>query len=153
ETYQKARWSNPAGGSDAVCQGGCGHQAAAQAGWRLAEGAPGEVRAVADPARRDSGVQILHLHLPGGERLRPGADREHGSLGEGARGRAPDFRAQAPVLLRAGVAPDSLRGEVMTTVVAFPRRSDRLPVGWRSEELQQIVSACSGSVSIGEASG
>jgi hypothetical protein len=41
----------------------------------------------------------------------------------------------------------------MSTVVEFPRRSERLPVGWRGDELQQIVAACSGSVSVGEASG
>jgi len=41
----------------------------------------------------------------------------------------------------------------MSTVVEFPRRSERLPDGWRSDELSQIVSACSGSVSAGEASG
>jgi hypothetical protein len=46
----------------------------------------------------------------------------------------------------------------MSTVVNFPKRSEpgrteRLPDGWRNDELQQIVSACSGSVSVGEASG
>jgi hypothetical protein len=41
----------------------------------------------------------------------------------------------------------------MSTVVNFPRRSERLPDGWRSDELSEIVSACSGSVSIGDASG
>ena len=41
----------------------------------------------------------------------------------------------------------------MSTVVNFPKRSERLPDGWRSDELSEIVSACSGSVSLGEASG
>ena len=41
----------------------------------------------------------------------------------------------------------------MSTVVNFPRRSERLPEGWRSDELAEIVSACSGSVSVGDASG
>ena len=41
----------------------------------------------------------------------------------------------------------------MTTVVPFLRRSERLPDGWQHDELQQIVAACSGSVSVGEASG
>jgi hypothetical protein len=41
----------------------------------------------------------------------------------------------------------------MTTVVKFPRRSEPLPGGWQNEEFQQIVAACSGSVSVGEASG
>jgi hypothetical protein len=41
----------------------------------------------------------------------------------------------------------------MSTVVNFPRRSERLPDGWRSDELSEIVSACSGSVSVGDASG
>jgi hypothetical protein len=41
----------------------------------------------------------------------------------------------------------------MSTVVNFPERSERLPDGWRNDELQQIVSACSRSLSVGEASG
>jgi hypothetical protein len=41
----------------------------------------------------------------------------------------------------------------MTTVVKFPRPNERLPHGWQNDELQQIVAACSGSVSAGEASG
>jgi hypothetical protein len=46
----------------------------------------------------------------------------------------------------------------MSTVVNFPKRREpgrggRLPDGWRSDELSEIVSACSGSVSLGEASG
>ena len=41
----------------------------------------------------------------------------------------------------------------MTTVVKFPRRSEPLPQGWQNDELQQIVAACSSSVSVGEASG
>jgi hypothetical protein len=41
----------------------------------------------------------------------------------------------------------------MTTVVQFPRSAPQAPHGWQNEEFQQIVSACSGSVSAGEASG
>ena len=39
----------------------------------------------------------------------------------------------------------------MTTVVKFPRRIEPLPGGWQNDEFQQIVAACSGSVSVGEA--
>ena len=38
-------------------------------------------------------------------------------------------------------------------VVPFPHRLPAAPHGWQQDELQQIVSACSGSVSVGEASG
>ncbi len=41
----------------------------------------------------------------------------------------------------------------MSTVVKFPGRTPAVPEGWYQDELQQIVSACSGSVSVGEASG
>jgi hypothetical protein len=41
----------------------------------------------------------------------------------------------------------------MTTVVQFPRSAPQAPHGWQNEEFQQIVAACSGSVSAGEASG
>ena len=68
-----------------------------------------------------------------------------------ARALAPilGVRAQAPVLLRAGTLPAPLRGEEMTTVVKFPRSAPQAPHGWQSEEFQQIVAACSGSVSVG----
>lgn len=39
------------------------------------------------------------------------------------------------------------------TVIKFPQRAQPLPRGWQASELQQIVAACSGSVSTGEASG
>jgi len=38
-------------------------------------------------------------------------------------------------------------------VVRFPTRAVAAPDSWQSEELQQIVAACSGSMSLGEASG
>jgi hypothetical protein len=39
------------------------------------------------------------------------------------------------------------------TVVKFPRRARPLPQGWQPEELRQVVGACAGAVSVGEASG
>ena len=39
------------------------------------------------------------------------------------------------------------------SVVKFPERPQPVPQGWQSSELQQIVAACSGTVSVGEASG
>jgi hypothetical protein len=41
----------------------------------------------------------------------------------------------------------------MRTVVQFPRSAPQAPHGWHNDEFQQIVAACSGSVSVGEASG
>jgi len=38
-------------------------------------------------------------------------------------------------------------------VVRFPTRAVAAPNGWQSGEFQQIVAACSGSMSLGEASG
>ena len=99
-----------------------------------------------------SGLQILHVHFTGGERLRTGADRKPGTLGARARRRAPGLHAGASVLLRARVASAVVRGEEMT-VVKFPARSQVVPAGWQQDELQQIVAACSGSVATGEASG
>lgn len=39
------------------------------------------------------------------------------------------------------------------TVLKFPRRLGPLPQGWQPAELQQVVGACAGAVSTGEASG
>lgn len=38
-------------------------------------------------------------------------------------------------------------------IVKFPAKVDVAPHGWQAAELQQIVAACSGSISHGEASG
>ena len=100
-------------------------EAAAPAGRRVAQGTAGAAGLSQIELAQILGLKVLHVHFPGGERLRPGSDREHGSLGARAPARPVGVRAQAPVLLRAGTLPAAVRGEEMTRLSSFrgPLRS------------------------------
>ena len=91
------------------------------------------------------GFKYYTLHFPGGKWLWPCFQPKAWTHGRAPQRRSVVVRSGAIVLLRSRTAPASFRGEAMT-VVKFPRAMQALE-GWKSVELQQLLSMSSSAIS------